>query len=120
MVVCSDLTRSRHFYRTILELAIATDASPRWVEFALGDGHLLALYATTESLLVRPGSVQLGFAVPDVDAFVTDARTAGVVVLQEPYVHNGRRFAVIADPDGYPIQIATPAPPPPPKKRSRS
>jgi catechol 2,3-dioxygenase-like lactoylglutathione lyase family enzyme len=115
MVVCSDLDRSRNFYRTILELSVVTDASPRWIELDLGDGAVLALYATTESLAVHPGSVQLGFTVDDVDAFVTDARTLGVVVLQEPYRHNSGRIAVIADPDGYPIQIATP----PPKKRPR-
>jgi predicted enzyme related to lactoylglutathione lyase len=76
----------------------------------LGDGRTLTLHPTSDSLAVRPGSVQLGFTVDDVDAFVTDAETAGVTVLQDPYQERSGRIAVIADPDGYPIQIATPAP----------
>ena len=106
MMVCADLNRSRQFYRTILELELLQE-SPRSVEFALGDGTLLALYAVGDTLAVRAGSVQLGFTVPDVDAFITDARTAGVTVLQEPYPYGSGKIAVIADPDGYPIQIAT-------------
>lgn len=108
MVVCSDLDRSKQFYRTILELPVLTDASPRWVEFDLGEGRVLGLYANSESLGVRPGSVQLGFTVNDVDTFVVDAATAGVRVLQDPYHERSGRVAVIADPDGYPIQVTTP------------
>ena len=51
--------------------------------------------------------MQLGFVVEDVDAFVTDARTAGITILQEPYREAKGRVAVVADPDGYPVQIAT-------------
>ncbi len=107
MVVCSDLDRSKQFYRTILELPLIVDASPGWVEFGLGDGRVLALYATNDYLAVRPGSVQLGFTVDDVDSFVNDARVAGVRVLQEPYPQTTGRVAMIADPDGYPVQVAT-------------
>ena len=109
MVVCSDLERSKKFYRTILDLEVVTDASPLWAELALGDGTSLALYPANDMLPVRRGSVQMGFIVADVDAFVIDARTAGVEVLQEPYDERSARIAVIADPDGYPIQVATPA-----------
>ena len=108
LVVCSDLDRSKQFYRTILQLDLLTDASPLWVEFALGDGNALALYPANAMLPVRRGSVQMGFIVEDVDAFVIDAMTAGVEILQEPYHERSGRLAVIADPDGYPIQIATP------------
>jgi catechol 2,3-dioxygenase-like lactoylglutathione lyase family enzyme len=108
MVVCSDLERSKRFYRTILDLKLGTDAGPHWVDFDLGGGQLLGLHPTSDSLTVKPGSVQLGFTVENVDKFVTDARTAGVRVLQEPHDEGFARLAVIADPDGYPIQVATP------------
>jgi predicted enzyme related to lactoylglutathione lyase len=108
MIVCSDLGRSKGFYRNILELKLGTDATPHWVDFDLGGGQTLGLHPTGDNLTVKPGSVQLGFQVDDVDKFVTDAQTAGVRVLQEPHDENFGRLAVIADPDGYPIQIASP------------
>jgi predicted enzyme related to lactoylglutathione lyase len=110
MVVCSDIERSKRFYRNVLELKLGTDAAPHWVDFELGGGQLLGLHPASETLTVKPGSVQLGFYVEDVDRFVTDARTAGASILQEPHDEGFGRLAVIADPDGYPIQIATPRP----------
>jgi len=108
MLVCSDLARSRAFYRDVLVLRIATDASPDWVDFDLGDGRRLGLHPDSETLVVRPGSLQLGFHVDNVDAFITDARTAGVRVLQDPYDQSYGRAAVITDPDGYVIQVFSP------------
>jgi catechol 2,3-dioxygenase-like lactoylglutathione lyase family enzyme len=108
MIVCSDLERSKRFYRHILDLKVGTDAAPHWVDFDLGGGQLLGLHPTGENLSVKPGSVQLGFSVEDVDKFVIDAGTAGVRVLQEPHDEEFARLAVISDPDGYPIQISTP------------
>jgi predicted enzyme related to lactoylglutathione lyase len=105
MLVCSNLSRSRDFYRNILSLKIATDAFPEWVDFDLGDGTRLGLHPVSDSLAVRAGSLQLGFHVENVD---TDARTAGVKVLQEPYEQSFGRVAVIADPDGYVIQVFSP------------
>jgi catechol 2,3-dioxygenase-like lactoylglutathione lyase family enzyme len=107
MVVCSDLERSKQFYRTILELPVTSDAAT-YTELDLGDAALV-LYPANEMLPVRRGSVQLGFTVDDVDAFVTDARTAGVTILQEPFRERSGRAAVVADPDGYPIRIESPA-----------
>jgi catechol 2,3-dioxygenase-like lactoylglutathione lyase family enzyme len=107
MLVCRDLTASRNFYRNILGLTIGTDAMPHWVDFDLGDGHLLGLHPATPSTGVHPGTLQLGFYVDDVDGFVMDAQVAGVTILQEPFDEKFARMAVIADPDGYPVQIAT-------------
>ncbi len=108
MIVCSDLERSKRFYRTILDLKLGTDAAPHWVDFDLGDGKMLGLHPANENLVVKPGSVQLGFYADDVDKFVTDARTAGIEILQEPHDESFGRLAVIADPDRYPVQVATP------------
>ncbi|HEX3468190.1 MAG TPA: VOC family protein [Candidatus Elarobacter sp.] len=110
MIVSADLERSKQFYRTILDLKVGTDGAPHWVDFDLGDGRMLGLHPASETLAVKPGSLQLGFHVDDVDKFVTDARTAGVQILQEPHDENFGRIAVIADPDGYAVQVATPKP----------
>lgn len=108
MLVCSDLTRSRDFYRDVLSLRVGTDASPQWVDFELADGQRLGLHPQSDTLLVRPGSLQLGFHVDNVDAFITDARTSGARILQDPYDQTFGRVAVIADPDGYVIQVFSP------------
>jgi predicted enzyme related to lactoylglutathione lyase len=108
MIVSSDLERSKAFYRTILELKLGTDAAPHWVDFDLGEGRMLGLHPASDSLTVKPGSLQLAFYVDDIDKFVTDARTAGVTILQEPHDESFGRLAVIADPDGYAVQVATP------------
>lgn len=105
ILVCSNLARSRAFYRDVLELRVNADASPDWVDFDLGEGQRLGLHPASETLAVRPGSLQLGFQVENVDAFITDARTTGVRVLQDPYDQSFGRVAVIADPDGYVIQV---------------
>jgi predicted enzyme related to lactoylglutathione lyase len=108
MLVCTNLARSRAFYRDILTLKVGTDAFPEWVDFDLGDGKRLGLYPVSDTLAVRPGSLQLGFHVENVDAFIADARTTGIRVLQDPYEQAFGRVAVIADPDGYVIQVFTP------------
>ena len=106
MIVSSDLERSKRFYRTILELKLGTDAAPHWVDFDLGDGRMLGLHPASESLTVKPGSLQLGFYVDDVDKFVTDARTAGVRDPSRAARRELRPPRGVADPDGYPVQVA--------------
>jgi glyoxylase I family protein len=110
MLVCSELARSRRFYKDVLGLRVLADHSPRWIEFELGDGASLALHTKSELLAVRPGSLQLGFTVENVDGFVADCVGLSVPIFQDPYDESFGRVAVIGDPDGYPIQIATPAP----------
>jgi catechol 2,3-dioxygenase-like lactoylglutathione lyase family enzyme len=108
MLVCSNLERSRDFYRDVVGLKVRTNAVPHWVDFELEGGFVLGLHPASGTLSVRPGSLQLVFHVANVDAFVTDARTAGVRILQDPFQESFARLAVIADPDGYPVQVGTP------------
>jgi catechol 2,3-dioxygenase-like lactoylglutathione lyase family enzyme len=108
MLVCSDLTRSRDFYNRVMGLRIVTDSAPHWVEFELAPGVTFGLHPRTELLAVRPGSLQLGFSVDNVDRFVADCAAMQVPILQYPYEESFGRVAIIADPDGYPIQIGTP------------
>ena len=105
MLVCADLRRSRDFYRDVLGLKLKTDKVPHWVDFDLGDGSTLVLHPRTELVAVRPGSLQLGFSVDDVDRFVADCSSLNVPVFQDPYEESFGRIAIIGDPDGYPIQI---------------
>jgi catechol 2,3-dioxygenase-like lactoylglutathione lyase family enzyme len=108
MLVCSDLSRSRDFYRTVLGLRLLDDRSPHWIEFALAsDGVTLVLHPRSELLAVRPGSLQLGFNVDNVEKFIADCATMNVPVLQYPYEEGKLKLAVISDPDGYPIQVAS-------------
>ena len=107
MLVCSDLGRSRSFYRDVIGLKLVADHAPHWVEFELAGGATLGLHPKSEVLAVRPGSLQLGFDVEDVDAFVAGCVARGVPVFQEPHDESFGRSAVIGDPDGYPVQVGT-------------
>ena len=107
LLVCADLERSRAFYRDVLGLKSAGESGPSWANFALGDGSTLSLHAKTDLLAVRPGSLQLGFSVENVDTFASDLAQLGVPVFQDPYDEPFGRVAVIGDPDGYPIQITS-------------
>jgi catechol 2,3-dioxygenase-like lactoylglutathione lyase family enzyme len=108
MLVCSDLARSRDFYRNVLGLRLLVDQVPHWVEFELTKDVSFGLHPRSDLLAVRPGSLQLGFSVGNVDKFVADCAVMNVPVLQYPYDEDFGRVAVIADPDGYPIQVSTP------------
>jgi lactoylglutathione lyase len=107
MLVCSDLVRSRRFYKDVMGLKLLADHMPGWVEFELADGSSLGLHRKSELMAVRPGSLQLGFSVENVDKFVADCVVLGVPIFQDPYDEPFGRVAVIGDPDGYPIQVGT-------------
>jgi catechol 2,3-dioxygenase-like lactoylglutathione lyase family enzyme len=107
MLVCSDLERSRNFYRDVLGLKVISDRAPHWVEFELAPGIAFGLHPRSALLAVRPGSLQLGFTVENVDRFVADCASMHVPILQYPYDESFGRIAVIADPDGYPIQVGS-------------
>jgi predicted enzyme related to lactoylglutathione lyase len=109
MLVCADLARSREFYRDVLGLKLRADKAPNWVEFELDNGPTLLLHPKTELVAVRPGSLQLGFTVDNVDRFVADCASFGVPVFQDPYDEPFGRIAIISDPDGYPVQVMSPA-----------
>jgi len=108
MLVCNDLARSRDFYKNVMGIKLLSDRSPHWVEFELQPGITFGLHQGSELLAVRPGSLQLGFTVDNVDKFVADCGTLKVPILQYPYIEGQLRIAVISDPDGYPIQIGSP------------
>lgn len=107
MLVCSDLARSRDFYRDVLGLRALQDLPKRPVRFELSGGAVLSLHRKSDLLAVRPGSLQLGFIVENVDEFVAQCAERGVPVFQDPYDEPFGRIAIVGDPDGYPLQVAT-------------
>lgn len=108
MALCRDLAASRDFYRNVMGLKVANDQVPNWVDFELGEGKKLGLHPEGAGRKVTPGTLQLGFLVPNVDKFITDARVMGARILQEPFDAPFGRIAVLSDPDGYAVQVFTP------------
>ena len=108
MLVCGDLHRSLRFYRDILGFRVTADAAPARIDLELREGVALSLHARSGLLAVRPGSLQLGFCVENVDGFLADCRHLEVPIFQDAYDEPFGRIAVIGDPDGYPIQVASP------------
>ncbi len=111
MLVSKDLERSRDFYRDVLGLTVGEDHPPHWVDFQLGGGVLLGIHPenAASNLTVVPGSISNGFTVDDVDGFIAHIKTRGVSVISEPRDESFGRLAIIADPDGYAVQVYTPA-----------
>ena len=107
MLVSADLPRSRDFYRDVFGLAVGTD-SPEWVDLDLGGGVSLGLHPPSDYLQLFPGSLSLGFEVPDVDSFIDDAVAKGVKIAMPVSDESFGRLAVVVDPDGYTIQVYTP------------
>ena len=108
MLVCADLARSRDFYRDVIGLKVGIDEPPHWVDFPLGGGIELGLHPVSDEMSLQPGSMSLGFAVDDVDAAIAGMKSKGVRVLSEPREQTFGRLAIIADPDGYSVQLVTP------------
>jgi predicted enzyme related to lactoylglutathione lyase len=107
MLVSADLPRSRDFYRDVFGLEVSID-SPEWVDFDLGGGVSLGLHPPSDYLQLLPGSLSIGFEVPDVDAFIDDAVAKGVQIAMQPSDESFGRLAVVVDPDGYSVQVYTP------------
>jgi predicted enzyme related to lactoylglutathione lyase len=108
MLVSKDLERSRDFYRDIVGLTLGSDAVPHWVDFDLGNGALLGIHPESDQLSVTPGSASNGFAVDDIDAFISSVKSRGVTVVQDPKDEPFGRLALMLDPDGYTVQMYTP------------
>jgi lactoylglutathione lyase len=99
----SDVQASRRFYRDLLGLPVLTDEE--WG---------VVLQTGTVQLFLHPRGdqdqrgVELVFDVDDVDEVVTDLRSHGVTVVDEPGDREwGDRDASVADPDGNSVYLRT-------------
>lgn len=91
-----DMDRSVAFFRDTLGLPLKFQ-SPGWSEFTTGD-TTLALHAALERN--TPGTVELGFNVPDLQAFYKEMTGRGVKFTQPPTDRQGVYLAQFLDADG--------------------
>jgi catechol 2,3-dioxygenase-like lactoylglutathione lyase family enzyme len=92
----SDMDKAVAFHRDTLGLDLKF-ASPFWSEFATGD-TTLALHAASDD---HPaGSVQLGFASDDLNAFYAAREANGIIFTQPPAMMHGTPLARFLDCEG--------------------
>ena len=92
----ADMERAIAFHRDVLGLPLKFE-SPFWSEFDTG-GTTLALHPITGDH--KPGEVQLGFAVPDLDAFYGARGEKGLDFTMPPTPQFGRTLARFRDCEG--------------------
>lgn len=118
-LLTTDIAAAADFYETVAGLKIGREATPgpmdyRMIETPAGRHVGGAMQLTPD---MRSGGALSGWfgyvSVPDVDAAVARAREAGAAIHMPPTdIPNAGRIAMIADPQGAPLYLMTPAPPP--------
>ena len=102
----SDMDRAVRFHRDVLGLKLRFQ-SPEWTEFDTG-ATTLALHMASEQ---NPaGSCQLGFGVPDLAAFQSQALLQGARFTASPAPLHGRSLAKFLDTDGAECSVSAPLP----------
>lgn len=99
----ADMDRAVAFYRDTLGLPLKF-SSPHWSEFATGE-TTLALHPASEKN--PPGTVELGFGVPDLAKFHTDMTAKNVVFPMPPTRQDfGGELARFVDSEGGYISVS--------------
>jgi extradiol dioxygenase family protein len=92
----ADMGVAIRFHREQLGLELRFE-SPHWSEFDTG-GTTLALHLASPE---RPaGSCELGFRVPNIDAFFSAKSGKGIEFISPPTVLHGQKLAKFKDTDG--------------------
>lgn len=91
-----DMDAAVAFHRDQLGLALKFQ-SPQWTEFATGETTLALHEATADK---PAGSVQLGFGVPDVEAFWKEKDGNGVTFTLPPTLMHGVKIGRFLDSEG--------------------
>jgi lactoylglutathione lyase len=108
MLVVADMDRSVHFYRDVLGLQPRFE-SRHFSSLAAGP-VILGLHGEGGDVRAAPtAGVSFGFDVEDISGTVAALRERGVEVVDEPRRENFGWLALLADPDGYLIQLRQPA-----------
>jgi glyoxylase I family protein len=115
-IICSDYSRSKHFYTEILGLRILAEVYRQErdsykLDLALGNEYLIELFSFPDppSRVSRPeaaGLRHLAFAVQDVHLERQKLIDSGIEV--EPIrvdEFTGRKFTFFEDPDGLPLEL---------------
>ena len=100
----ADMQRAVHFYRDVLGLPLKFQ-SPEWSEFATGE-TTLALHLA--SATHPAGMVQLGFRVPDLQAFYLAMTAQGITFTQPPTSEGGSQLARFLDAEGIECSVSGP------------
>ena len=98
----ADMDRAVRFYRDTLGLPLKFQ-SPEWSEFATGATTLALHPASAKN---PAGSVQLGFHVPDLEAFYAEMTAQGQSYAEPPTVEGSSTVARFRDPDGAEYSIS--------------
>jgi predicted enzyme related to lactoylglutathione lyase len=107
MLVVSDMGRSVRFYRDVLGLEPRFE-SRHFSSLAAGP-VVLGLHGEGGEVRADSGTgCTFGFEVSDMAATLADLRERGAEVVEEPRRENFGWLALIADPDGYLIQLREP------------
>jgi lactoylglutathione lyase len=104
MAFVDDMDAATRFHRDVLHLPLRFQ-SPGWTEFDTGDVTLALHGASPE----RPhGTLQLGLATDDLEAFVARAAAHGVRCTRAPAPLHGTLIATFADVRGVEFTVSAP------------
>lgn len=115
-IICSDYSRSKHFYTEVLGLRIVAEQyrSERRsykLDLALCDGTQIELFSFPDapprpSYPEAQGLRHLAFAVENLDILKANLESQGVLVEEIRFdAATGQRFTFFADPDGLPLEL---------------
>ena len=91
-----NMEKAVRFHREHLGLTLRFE-SPHWSEFETGSTTLALHLASPEH---PAGQCELGFRVPDIDAFYADKADRGIEFISPPTVLHGQKLAKFRDSDG--------------------
>jgi len=100
----ADMGAAVTFYRDTLGLALRFQ-SPEWTEFDTGS-TTLALH--TSSPVNPPGTMRMGFAVPDMEEFKAQLQRSGLGLTHEPRAEHGVLISEFADAAGVRYAVSAP------------
>ena len=99
----ADMDRAVRFYRDVLGLPLKF-GSPKWSEFTTGE-TALALHPASEKN--PPGTMELGFTVPDIQKFHAEMAARGVQFSMPPTKQDfGGLLAPVVDSEGGHFSVA--------------
>lgn len=115
-IICSDYTRSRHFYTAVLGLSIIreeyrAERDAYKLDLALNNQYIIELFSFPDPPARNSGPEATGlrhlaFAVKDIGFSVQQLELQGIAcesVRTDPYTH--KQFTFFKDPDQLPIEL---------------
>ncbi len=104
MLVVKDMDRSVQFYRDVLGVPLVFQ-TPHWSQLDAGNIRL-GLHPESDHLKASPSEgCSFGFYVDNIQKIVAELKAKAVKVLQEPQKEQFGWLALVADPDGYVVQL---------------